>query len=53
VARGSRHRAPASAGIAPLDLATRDAHALYAQSGFTPLAGVERWMERRMEKPYG
>jgi GNAT superfamily N-acetyltransferase len=28
-------------------LATRDAHGLYAQTGFTPLANVERWMERR------
>jgi GNAT superfamily N-acetyltransferase len=27
-------------------LATRDAHALYAQSGFTPLAHPERMMER-------
>jgi GNAT superfamily N-acetyltransferase len=26
-------------------LATRDAHGLYAQFGFTPLAEPERWME--------
>lgn len=28
-------------------LATRDAHALYARAGFTPLAAPERFMERR------
>ena len=27
-------------------LATRDAHGLYAQFGFTPLRAPERWMER-------
>jgi GNAT superfamily N-acetyltransferase len=27
-------------------LATRDAHALYAQAGFTPLAAPDRFMER-------
>lgn len=27
-------------------LGTRDAHGLYAQFGFTPLAAPERWMER-------
>ena len=27
-------------------LATHDAHALYAQFGFTPLKAAERWMER-------
>lgn len=26
-------------------LATRDAHGLYAQYGFTPLANTDRWME--------
>ena len=28
-------------------LATRDAHGLYAQSGFVPLSQATRWMERR------
>ena len=28
-------------------LATRDAHGLYAQSGYLPLAAPERWMERK------
>jgi hypothetical protein len=27
-------------------LATADAHGLYAQHGFAPLADVERWMSR-------
>ena len=27
-------------------LLTRDAHGLYAQTGFTPLRAPERWMER-------
>jgi len=27
-------------------LATRDAHGLYRQVGFTPLAAPDRWMER-------
>jgi N-acetylglutamate synthase-like GNAT family acetyltransferase len=34
-------------GLRRLHLATRDAHGLYAQFGFTPLTGVERWMEIR------
>jgi GNAT superfamily N-acetyltransferase len=33
-------------------LATRDAHGLYRQVGFTPLAGVERWMEIAPPQPY-
>ena len=32
-------------GLRRLLLATRDAHGLYAQFGFTPLAGADRWME--------
>ncbi|MGA0603975.1 GNAT family N-acetyltransferase [Caulobacter sp. KR2-114] len=32
-------------GLRRLMLATRDAHGLYAQYGFTPLSGVEKWME--------
>lgn len=34
-------------GFRRLHLATRDAHGLYAQFGFTPLTGVENWMEIR------
>jgi GNAT superfamily N-acetyltransferase len=44
---------PRLQGLRRWILATRDAHGLYAQSGFTPLEGVERWMERRMQKSYG
>ena len=32
-------------GFRRLMLATRDAHGLYAQYDFEPLAGVEKWME--------
>ena len=32
-------------GVLRLVLATRDAHAVYARAGFTPLEGVWRWME--------
>jgi len=31
-------------------LATRDAHALYARHGFTPLGEPQRFMERRPEQ---
>lgn len=34
-------------GFRRLHLATRDAHALYAQYGFTPLTKAESWMEIR------
>lgn len=34
-------------GFRRMHLATRDAHGLYAQFGFTPLTGVENWMEIR------
>ena len=34
-------------GLRRMHLATRDAHSLYAQFGFTPLTGVEKWMEIR------
>jgi GNAT superfamily N-acetyltransferase len=34
-------------------LATRDAHGLYAQSGYAPLAATERWMEKRPLTEYG
>jgi GNAT superfamily N-acetyltransferase len=35
-----------------LHLATRDAHGLYAQFGFTALTGVDRWMEIRNRDVY-
>jgi len=34
-------------GFRRFHLATRDAHGLYAQYGFTPLTKVENWMEIR------
>ncbi len=34
-------------------LATRDAHGLYAKTGFTPLAAPERWLERWDPEVYG
>ena len=37
---------PELQGLRRFLLATRDAHGLYAQSGFTPLANPERWMEK-------
>jgi GNAT superfamily N-acetyltransferase len=37
---------PELQGLRRFLLATRDAHGLYAQSGFTPLASPERWMEK-------
>ena len=40
-------------GFRRMHLATRDAHALYAQFGFVPLSGVDRWMEVRLADPYG
>jgi GNAT superfamily N-acetyltransferase len=40
-------------GLRRLHLATRDAHGLYAQFGFGPLTGVDRWMEIRTANPYG
>ena len=33
-------------GLRRFVLATQDAHGLYAQYGFTPLASPERWMEK-------
>ena len=35
-----------------MHLATRDAHGLYAQFGFGPLTGVDRWMELRRRDVY-
>ncbi|HEY1425453.1 MAG TPA: GNAT family N-acetyltransferase [Caulobacteraceae bacterium] len=40
-------------GFRRMHLATRDAHGLYAQFGFEPLTGVDRWMEIRRRDPYG
>jgi GNAT superfamily N-acetyltransferase len=40
-------------GFRRMHLATRDAHGLYAQFGFGPLTGVEKWMEVRLADPYG
>ena len=37
---------PRLQGLRRWILLTRDAHGLYRQSGFTPLAAPERWMER-------
>ena len=39
-------------GFRRLHLATRDAHGLYAGYGFTPLTGVDRWMEIRNRDVY-
>jgi hypothetical protein len=33
-------------------LSTRDAHSLYSQFGFTPLAAPDRWMERHDPNVY-
>ena len=40
-------------GFRRLHLATRDAHGLYAQFGFGPLTGADRWMEIRDRDVYG
>ncbi|HLK23489.1 MAG TPA: GNAT family N-acetyltransferase [Caulobacteraceae bacterium] len=39
-------------GFRRMHLATRDAHGLYAQFGFSPLTGVDRWMEIRNRDVY-
>ena len=39
-------------GLRRWSLATRDAHGLYAQFGFTPLAKPENQMERRLPQPW-
>lgn len=44
---------PAVQGQRRWVLLTRDAHGLYAQHGFTPLAAAERYMERRWADVYG
>lgn len=43
---------PALQGLRRFILATRDAHSLYRQHGFTPLAAPERWMEIRNPDVY-
>jgi GNAT superfamily N-acetyltransferase len=42
---------PALCGLKLMLLATRDAHGLYAQYGFTPLPTPETWMVRRLWFP--
>ena len=39
-----------SYGVRRAILATADAHGLYAQQGFAPLADPDRWMERSYEQ---
>ena len=43
---------PRLEGLRRWMLATRDAHALYEKTGFTPLGQPDRWMERRPVKGY-
>lgn len=43
---------PELQGLRRMALATRDAHALYAQYGFTPLARPETFMERYRPEVY-
>ena len=43
---------PELQGLRRFLLATRDAHGLYAQFGFKPLAVPERMMERRIPPPW-
>lgn len=43
---------PELQGLRRWGLATHDAHGLYAQFGFTPLARPERFMERTVPNPY-
>jgi GNAT superfamily N-acetyltransferase len=45
-------RHPQLQGIRRIILATRDAHGLYSQFGFTPLVYPERWMERARPDAY-
>jgi N-acetylglutamate synthase-like GNAT family acetyltransferase len=39
-------------GLRRVHLATRDAHGLYARYGFSPLTGLDRWMEIRNRDVY-
>lgn len=43
---------PSLQGLRRWTLATRDAHGLYAQSGFTPLLKPDCWMERYDQNGY-
>ncbi len=43
---------PALQGLRRWLLATADAHGLYAQYGFSPLAAPERWMEKHNPNVY-
>jgi GNAT superfamily N-acetyltransferase len=43
---------PALPGLRRWTLATRDAHGLYSQFGFTPLKAPYRWMERHSPDVY-
>jgi GNAT superfamily N-acetyltransferase len=43
---------PELQGFRRWSLLTRDAHGLYAQVGFTPLAAPDRWMERWFPDAY-
>jgi GNAT superfamily N-acetyltransferase len=43
---------PELQGLRRWSLATRDAHAIYASAGFTPLKAPERWMERHFPDRY-
>jgi GNAT superfamily N-acetyltransferase len=45
-------RHPGLQGLRRWSLATRDAHGLYAQFGFTPLRAPERYMERHDPEDY-
>jgi GNAT superfamily N-acetyltransferase len=43
---------PELQGLRRWSLATRDAHAIYASAGFTPIKAPERWMERHFSDVY-
>lgn len=45
-------RHPSLQGLRRWTLATRDAHGLYAQFGFSPLHAPDRWMEREDPNVY-
>ena len=45
-------RHPELQGLRRWNLATKDAHPLYAQFGYQPLAHPERHMERTVLNPY-
>ena len=44
---------PSLQGLRRWSLVTSDAHALYAQFGFVPLANPEKYMEMVRKNPYG